>query len=56
MSILAVQRKPRSLFPEFPELFAGFPALAGLRPVFDSRVMRLEDGPAERHVQIQFAN
>ncbi|MGZ4578742.1 MAG: Hsp20/alpha crystallin family protein [Mycobacterium sp.] len=36
-------RRPRSLFPEFSELFAGFPALTGLRPVFDSRVMRLED-------------
>lgn len=43
MSTLAVQRRPRSLFPEFSELFAGFPALAGLRPVFDTRVMRLED-------------
>ncbi|MGZ4525488.1 MAG: Hsp20/alpha crystallin family protein [Mycobacterium sp.] len=36
-------RRPRSLFPEFSELFAGFPALTGLPPVFDSRVMRLED-------------
>jgi HSP20 family molecular chaperone IbpA len=38
-----VRRQPRSLFPEFSELFAGFPSLAGLRPVFDTRVMRLED-------------
>lgn len=36
-------RRPRSLFPEFSDLFAGFPALTGLRPVFDTRVMRLED-------------
>src|SRR5271166_5445291 len=43
MSTLAVRRQPRSLFPEFSELFAGFPALTGLRPVFDTRVMRLED-------------
>lgn len=43
MSTLSVQRQPRSLFPEFAELFAGFPSLAGLRPVFDTRVMRLED-------------
>ena len=35
--------QPRALFPEFSELFAGFPALAGLRPAFDTRVMRLED-------------
>jgi len=43
MSTLAIRRQPRSLFPEFSELFAGFPALAGLRPAFDTRVMRLED-------------
>ena len=43
MSTLPVRRQPRSLFPEFSELFAGFPSLAGLRPVFDTHVMRLED-------------
>jgi len=43
MSTLAVRRQPRSLFPEFSDLFAGFPSLAGLRPVLDTRVMRLED-------------
>jgi HSP20 family molecular chaperone IbpA len=43
MSTLSVQRQPRSLFPELADLFAGFPSNAGLRPVFDTRVMRLED-------------
>jgi HSP20 family molecular chaperone IbpA len=43
MSTLSRQRQPRSLFPELTELFAGFPSMAGLRPVFDTRVMRLED-------------
>jgi HSP20 family molecular chaperone IbpA len=43
MSTLSIRRQPRSLFPEFSELFAGFPSLAGLRPVFDTPVMRLED-------------
>jgi HSP20 family molecular chaperone IbpA len=43
MSTLPVRRHPRSLFPEFSELFAGFPSMAGLRPTFDTRVMRLED-------------
>jgi HSP20 family molecular chaperone IbpA len=43
MSTLSVRRQPRSLFPEFSELFAGFPPLAGLRPVYEGRVMRLED-------------
>jgi len=43
MSTLSVRRHPRSLFPEFSELFAGFPSLAGIRPAFDTHVMRLED-------------
>jgi HSP20 family molecular chaperone IbpA len=43
MSTLAVRRQPRSLFPEFSELLAGFPSLAGFRPTFDPRLMRLED-------------
>jgi HSP20 family molecular chaperone IbpA len=43
MSTLPVRRHPRSLFPEFSELFAGFPSLAGIRPAFDTHVMRLED-------------
>lgn len=43
MSTLSVRRQPRSLFPELSDLFAGFPSLAGLRPVFDTNVMRLED-------------
>ncbi|HEY2502986.1 MAG TPA: HSP20 family small heat-shock protein [Mycobacterium sp.] len=43
MSTVSVRRQPMSLFPEFSELFAGFPSLAGLRPIFDTRVMRLED-------------
>ncbi|HTX93946.1 MAG TPA: HSP20 family small heat-shock protein [Mycobacterium sp.] len=43
MTTLPVQRRPRSIFPELSELFAGFPGITGLRPVFDTRVMRLED-------------
>ena len=43
MSTVSVRRRPISLFPEFSELFAGFPSLTGLRPAFDTRVMRLED-------------
>lgn len=43
MTTLPVQRQQRSLFPEFSELFAGFPSFGGLRPVFDTRMMRLED-------------
>jgi HSP20 family molecular chaperone IbpA len=43
MSTLSVRRHPRSLFPEFSDLFASFPSLAGIRPAFDTHVMRLED-------------
>jgi HSP20 family molecular chaperone IbpA len=42
----AVQRQSRPLLPELSELFngfPGFPALASLRPLFDSRLLRLED-------------
>lgn len=48
----AVQRQPRTLLPELSELFNGFtgfatianlPALASLRPLFDSHLLRLED-------------
>ena len=43
MTKLAAQRQSRSLLPELSELFTGFPAFAGLRPLFDSRLMRIED-------------
>ena len=36
-------QKPHSLFPEFSEFFGGFPSFAGLRPMFDIRLMRMED-------------
>ena len=37
------RRQQRSLFPEIADLFAGFPSFANVRPVFDARLMRLED-------------
>jgi HSP20 family protein len=43
MNRLPVQHRPRSLFPEFGELLAGFPSWANLRPVFDTQPIRLED-------------
>jgi HSP20 family protein len=43
MSRLPAQHRPRSLFPEFGDLFAGFPSWASLRPVMENHVMRLED-------------
>ena len=43
MSTLPVHRHTRSLFPEFADLLAAFPSFAGMRPVLDSRLLRLED-------------
>jgi len=37
------RRRQRSLFPEIADLFAGFPSFANIRPVFDARLLRLED-------------
>ncbi len=53
MSELPVPRHPRSLFPELSELFAGFPSFAGLRPVFDTRLMRLEDEMKDGRYQVR---
>jgi len=42
----AVQRQSRPLLPELSELFSGFsgfPSIANLRPLFDNRLLRLED-------------
>jgi HSP20 family protein len=39
----AVQRQSRPLLPELSELLNGLPTFASLRPLFDSRLMRLED-------------
>jgi HSP20 family molecular chaperone IbpA len=42
-STLPAAQKPHSLFPEFSDLLAAFPSFAGIRPMFDTRLMRLED-------------
>ena len=43
MSKLAVQNRPRSMFPELSEFFEGFPSWAHLRPALGSHVIRVED-------------
>ena len=46
MNKLAVQRQSRPFLPELSELFngfsAGFPTFAGLRPLFDGNLIRVE--------------
>lgn len=59
MNKLAVQRQSRPLLPELSELLNGFPtfaslpAIAGLRPFFDSHLMRLEDDTREGLYQVR---
>ena len=53
MSTAPVRRRPMSLFPEFSELFAGFPSLAGVRPALDTRLMRLEDEIKDGHYVVR---
>jgi HSP20 family protein len=43
MTTLPVHRRGHSLLPEFADLLSSFPSFGGLRPVFDGRLMRLED-------------
>lgn len=43
MSKLPVQHRPRSFLPEFGDLFAGLPSWAGLRPMLEGHIIRLED-------------
>jgi len=53
MSTLPVKRQQHFLFPEFSDLFAAFPSLAGLRPAFDTRLMRLEDEIKDGHYEVR---
>jgi HSP20 family molecular chaperone IbpA len=41
------------LLPELSELFASFPTFAALRPLFDSRAMRLEDEMTDGRYEVR---
>ncbi len=43
MGTLPMHRHTRSLIPELSDLLAAFPSMTGMRPVLDSRLLRLED-------------
>ena len=53
MTTLPATPTPHSLFPEFSQFFAGFPSFAGLRPMFDTRLMRLEDEMTDGRYEIR---
>lgn len=52
-STLPATQKPHSLFPEFSDFFAGFPSFAGIRPLFDTRLMRLEDEMTDGRYEVR---
>ncbi|MBW0012305.1 Hsp20/alpha crystallin family protein [Mycobacterium sp.] len=43
MATLPVQRQARNLMPDFADLLGGTPLFAGLRPLFDRNLLRVED-------------
>jgi HSP20 family molecular chaperone IbpA len=50
---LPATQKPHSLIPEFSEFFAAFPSFAGIRPMFDTRLMRLEDEVTDGRYEVR---
>jgi HSP20 family protein len=50
---LAVQRQSRPLLPELSELFSGFPTFAGLRPLFDGNLIRVEEETKDGHYELR---
>lgn len=53
MATLPVQRQPRNLMPDLTEFFGGAPLLAGLRPLFDRNVLRVEDGMDDGRYEVR---
>jgi HSP20 family molecular chaperone IbpA len=50
---LPAAQKPRSLLPEFSEFFSAFPSFAGIRSMFDTRLMRLEDEMVDGRYEVR---
>jgi HSP20 family molecular chaperone IbpA len=50
---LPAAQKPRSLLPEFSEFFSSFPSFAGIRSMFDTRLMRLEDEMVDGRYEVR---
>lgn len=50
---LPATQKPHTLFPEFSEFLSAFPAFAGIRPMFDTRLMRLEDETVDGRYEVR---
>ena len=50
---LPATQQPHMLFPEFSEFFSAFPSFAGIRPMFDTRLMRLEDETVDGRYEVR---
>jgi len=53
MTTLPAPQKSHSRFPDFSEFFAGFPSFAGIRPMFDTKLMRLEDEMTDGRYEVR---
>lgn len=53
MTALPATRQPHSLFPEFSDLCMAFPSFAGIRPMFDTRLVRLEDEMTDGRYEVR---
>jgi HSP20 family protein len=50
---LPATQKPHSLFADFSEFLAAFPSFAGIRPMLDTRLMRLEDEMTDGRYEVR---
>lgn len=53
MTTLPAQRQPRTLMPDLADLFGGAPLFAGLRPLFDRNLLRVEDEVNDGRYQVR---
>ena len=53
MSKLPAQHHPRSFWPDISELFSGVPSWSGLRPPFDTHMIRVEDEMKEGNYEVR---
>ena len=53
MTTLPAVQRTRAFWPELSDLFTGFPSFAGLRPIFDPRLLRLEEEMQEGHYVVR---
>ena len=53
MATVPATQRSHPLFPELSEFFAGFPSFAGIRPIFDTKLMRLEDEMVDGRYEVR---